>query len=372
MQEKKRRYVEKGIWIIGITIVIGMVLYHAFHYRSTLHGTTQLHTWQEEIEERIETLQQEEYKQIAHQLWEGIEQFNSKEHTRNSIALVGAIGVVSFLGYMIQQHTQKNTQLRIVQQEEKEKLEWEQAVEQAIQNEEWKVYYQPKIDLKTEKPIGAEALVRWEKDGEMLSPHAFIPILEQYGWIHKLDKYVFTKVCEEQAKWKQTYQSNIIMAVNISKQQLREQTIEDYVAITEQYGVERQYIELEITESTAMEDEEIARNIFLKIKEAGFLLSIDDFGTGYSSLSMLQDMPIDILKIDKVFLQKADMQKETQNMIEYILFIAKHLQLKTLVEGVETKEQVEFLKALECDMVQGYYFAHEMDIQNLQKFIRNE
>ena len=98
MQEKKRRYVEKGIWIIGITIVIGMVLYHAFHYRSTLHGTTQLHTWQEEIEERIETLQQEEYKQIAHQLWEGIEQFNSKEHTRNSIALVGAIGVVSFLG----------------------------------------------------------------------------------------------------------------------------------------------------------------------------------------------------------------------------------------------------------------------------------
>ncbi len=372
MREKKRRYIEKGIGIIGITIVIGTLLYHAFHYRSTLHGTTQLHTWQEEIEERIETLQQEEYKQIAHRIWEAIEHTNSKEHRRNSIALAGTIAIVTFLGYNILQHTRKNKQLAMVEQEEKEKVEWEQAVDQAIQNEEWKIYYQPKIDLKTEKPIGAEALVRWEKDGQVLLPITFIPILEQYGWIDKLDKYVFTKVCEEQAKWKQTYQNNIIMAVNLSKQHLQEQTIKDYVAITEQYGIDRQYIELEITESVAMEEEEKARTIFQKIKEAGFILSIDDFGTGYSSLSMLQDMPIDILKIDKVFLQKADMQKQNKNMIEYILFIAKHLQLKTLAEGVETKEQVDFLKEIECDMAQGYYFAREMPIQNLQKFMRNE
>lgn len=244
----------------------------------------------------------------------------------------------------------------------------ESSMEDALKNREFKVVYQPKTLTDNEKFIGAEALIRWYKDGDIISPGKFIPLFEKNKFIIKLDLYIFEQVCKDMASWKEKYDYIPIVSINVSKEHfVDENFINEYVKITDKYNLDRACIDLEITESATIDGKVDVLKILNTIKEKGFTISIDDFGTGYSSLSMLQNMPIDIIKIDKVFVDKADLNSN-QNIINYIMILANRLGVKTIAEGVETKEQVDFIKSIKCDMIQGYYYSKPLSKQDFEDY----
>lgn len=260
----------------------------------------------------------------------------------------------------------------ILEKQLMEEQEIEASMEDAIKNEEFVIVYQPKILTSTEKLIGAEALVRWHKNGTVIPPNKFIPLFEKNKFIMKLDLYIFERVCKDMAAWKETYGYVPTISINVSKEHfVNENFIDTYVDICNQYGVERSLIDLEITESATVDETIDILKILNTIKEKGFTISIDDFGTGYSSLSMLQNMPIDIIKIDKVFVDQADLNSQ-KNIINYIMILANRLGVKTIVEGVETKEQVEFVKNLKCDMIQGYYYAKPLSKKEFEDYFNKK
>ena len=247
----------------------------------------------------------------------------------------------------------------------------EQEMYQALMNKEFKVYYQPKMYANSEELYGAEALVRWEHNGKMIPPSEFVPLFEKNKFILKLDVYVFEQVCNDMKKWKEKYSKEPIISVNVSRDHfLDEHFLEKYMIIASKYGIDTNKIDLEITESATVEAGIDIIEIMNKMKKLGFLISIDDFGTGYSSLSTLQDMPADILKIDKSFVDRIG--KNEKNMVDYILTIAKELKLTTIAEGVETKEQKDYLLEKGCDIIQGYYYAKPMPEEEFEEYMKKE
>ncbi len=248
----------------------------------------------------------------------------------------------------------------------------ESCMENALKNGEFKVIYQPKVFVETEKLRGAEALVRWQKDGKMIPPSKFIPLFERNKFIIKLDLYIFEQACKDMARWKKEYNYEPNISINVSKEHfVNENFIEEYVKISDKYNIKRSQIDLEITESAAIDENIDTLKILNNIKEKGYTISIDDFGTGYSSLSMLQNMPIDLIKIDKVFVDKADLNSN-RNIINYIMLLAKRLDVKTIVEGVETKEQVDFVKKLKCDIIQGYYYSKPISREDFEEYFNKK
>lgn len=253
--------------------------------------------------------------------------------------------------------------------EKESKIEHE--MYQALMNKEFKVYYQPKINTKEETLYGAEALVRWKHKGKMIPPNEFIPLFEKNKFILKLDAYIFEQVCSDMKMWKEKYNKELVVSVNVSREHfLDEHFLEKYMLIASKYGVNPNNIDLEITESATIEAGIDIIEIMNKMKKLGFLISIDDFGTGYSSLSTIQDMPADIIKIDKSFVDRIG--KNEKNIIDYILNIAKELNLKTIAEGVETKEQRDYLLEKACDIVQGYYYAKPMPEEKFEEYMNKE
>lgn len=240
----------------------------------------------------------------------------------------------------------------------------------AIENENFKVWFQPKFDTKTEKLVGAEALVRWEKDdGTIVSPSDFIYVFENDGLIVRLDEYVFRKVCSIVKNWLDKGISIVPVSVNISRATLHhEGTIEKYKKIIEEYNIPIELIPLEITESTeytSKQIEELAR----KLKESGFRIDMDDFGTGFSSLASLNIIPFDVVKIDKSlvdFIGTPDGNEIIKHAIEIVHFKKIHV----VAEGVEKKEQLDFLKSLNCESIQGYYFSPPMPYEKCLDFIK--
>lgn len=246
----------------------------------------------------------------------------------------------------------------------------ESCMEEALSNHEFTVIYQPKTFTSNEKLAGAEALIRWHKDGEIIPPSKFIPLFEKNKFIIKLDLYIFEQVCKDLAAWREKYQYMPTVSINVSKEHfVAENFIDEYVKICKKYHIEPKSIDLEVTESATIDQNIDILKVLHNIKARGFMISIDDFGTGYSSLSMLQNMPVDILKIDKVFVDKADLQSN-HNIINYIMFIAKHLGVKTIVEGVETKEQMEFVKAIGCHIIQGYYYSKPITKEEFEEYFK--
>ena len=247
----------------------------------------------------------------------------------------------------------------------------EQEMYQALMNNEFKVYYQPKVYVQDEKLYGAEALVRWEHNGKMVPPSEFVPLFEKNKFILKLDVYVFEQVCSDMKKWKEKYGKEPVISVNVSREHfLDEHFLEKYMLIATKNGINTNKIDLEITESATVEAGIDIIEIMNKMKKLGFLISIDDFGTGYSSLSTLQDMPADILKIDKSFVDRIG--KNEKNMIDYILTMAKESKLTTIAEGVETKEQRDYLLEKGCDIIQGYYYAKPMPEEEFEVYMEKE
>lgn len=246
----------------------------------------------------------------------------------------------------------------------------ESTMEKALENNEFKVVYQPKMYAKSETISGAEALVRWQTEDGMVPPGKFISLFEKNKFILKLDLYVFKQACSDIASWKEMFGFQPVVSINVSKEHfINERFIDEYVEIADQYKLDRSKIDLEITESATMDDNINILKILNNIKEKGFMISIDDFGTGYSSLSMLQNMPIDVIKIDKVFVDKADLSS-SENIINYIMYLAKRLEVKTIVEGVETKEQVDFMKKLNCDVIQGYYYSKPIPKEEFEEYVK--
>lgn len=249
----------------------------------------------------------------------------------------------------------------------------ENIMEDALEKGEFMVYLQPKYDLNTssKKIIGAEALVRWKHEGEIISPGRFIPIFEKNGFVTKLDFYMFREVCKLQKKWKNLGLEPKNISVNMSRLHFPNRnfvkTLSDCCV---EFDIEPKYFEIEITESAAYENINILMNVFSEIKDAGFHVSIDDFGTGYSSLNMLKDLPVDVLKIDRSFLtENADEAENASKIIACVVSLASSLDISTICEGIETKEQAVLLSKLGCNMAQGFYFARPMPVNDYEKLV---
>ena len=240
-------------------------------------------------------------------------------------------------------------------------------MKKALKNNEFIIYYQPKIYAKTEEIYGAEALVRWKRKDKIIMPSKFIPIFESNKFILKLDLYIFEQVCKDMKEWKGKHNFDLIVSVNVSREHFTEENfLAKYVEIASKYGIDTNKIDLEITESATIDSKINITKIMGEIKKAGFLISIDDFGTGYSSLNILHDMPIDILKIDKSFVDQIGRE---DSIIENILNIAKKFNLKTIAEGVETKKQKDYLENNGCNIIQGYYYSKPIQKNELEEFI---
>ncbi|WP_312353512.1 putative bifunctional diguanylate cyclase/phosphodiesterase [Aminipila sp.] len=231
---------------------------------------------------------------------------------------------------------------------------------------------QPKYSLADEKLIGAEVLVRWKHpELGMLSPLLFIPLFEENGFIEKLDMYIFETTCKMIQKWnKATIDKIPRISVNISRVTLgRRNLVKELKEITEKYEIQTNDMEIEITEGTLERNADRIIKIINDLKSVGFYVSIDDFGSGYSSLSILKDMPADIIKIDKEFLSETFDSQKGKKIINSIIKMSKELKLETVAEGIETREQAEALKAMNCDVAQGYYFARPMHPEEFESMI---
>lgn len=250
----------------------------------------------------------------------------------------------------------------------------EKDFEEAVENNEFKIFLQPKFDIKTEKIVGAEALIRREKSGKLIMPNFFIPEYEKTNLITKLDMFVFESICKQMKEWKEEKYKLLPIAVNESRKVLYNKNhIKELEEILKKYEINPNLIELELTETAVVKDIESAKEAERKVHSLGFVVSMDDFGVGYSSFYMLKNINIDILKIDKSFSDEVIGNKRGKIILESIIDMAKKLEMKTVAEGIETKEQVEYLKQIGCDMVQGYYFEKPISIKEFEeKYLKGQ
>ena len=247
--------------------------------------------------------------------------------------------------------------------------DYESIMPAALKKREFQCYLQPKYGLRSRNIEGAEALIRWNSpEFGFISPGDFIPIAEKNGFVVELDFFILEEVCRTMRHWIDEGKKPVVISVNQSRLHLN---YDDYIwrlrEIVDKYDIPYEYIELELTESVFTENAEKLLKIMHKLHEIGFKLSLDDFGSGYSSLNMLKDMPVDVVKIDKEFFSDTMNTRKGRAVISTVVDLAKNLDMDVISEGVETREQVEFLTEIHCAMVQGYYFAKPMPITDFEK-----
>lgn len=240
-------------------------------------------------------------------------------------------------------------------------------MEEALITHQFEVYYQPKYNMDDENISGAEALVRWvHPQLGFMSPGEFIPLFEKNGFITKLDFYVWEETCKNLSKWKAEGRKPIPVSVNISQMDFAVLDLaERIIQLADSYGIEKELIHLEITESVYTQDRLHITQTVNTLRQNGFKIEMDDFGTGYSSLNVLSELSIDVLKLDMKFIQKH--VDNRRNLLGFVISLSKWLNLETIAEGVETKEQVERLKSFGCDYVQGYYYAKPMPREEFER-----
>ncbi|SCW45609.1 diguanylate cyclase (GGDEF) domain-containing protein [Ruminococcaceae bacterium YRB3002] len=245
-------------------------------------------------------------------------------------------------------------------------------VDTAIARDEFHVFLQPKFDIRQEVIKGSEALIRWNyKSKEMLTPGRFIPFFEKDGSIGKIDDIVLEKVCKALVRWKEEGKPLYPVSVNLSRKRLYDPDIISHlVGIVDRYGVSHELIDFELTESATYDNKEYMLQVLESLREQGFKISMDDFGTGYSSLSLLTEMPLDTLKIDKSFVDKLGTENEREQdviVIRLIIALARELGFLCLAEGAERKEQVDLLRSLGCDVIQGYYYSKPIPMDEFDR-----
>ncbi|MDE7120622.1 MAG: bifunctional diguanylate cyclase/phosphodiesterase, partial [Oscillospiraceae bacterium] len=247
--------------------------------------------------------------------------------------------------------------------------EMEKSLSEAIENHYLQLYYQPKVDIHTEKIIGAEALVRWiQPDGTMISPNVFIPIAEKAGMISAISHFVLCEACEQTAKWQKMSLSRIVMSINFASGDFYQANVCEVIRNQlDKFGLESKYLELELTERLALGDINYTVQQMNALREMGILLAMDDFGTGYSSLSYIQLLPLTLLKLDRSFIIEIETDKVAQEIVSAVIKIAKSMNMETIAEGVEYQPQAEILKEMGCDYIQGYLYGKPMPPEEFQK-----
>lgn len=245
----------------------------------------------------------------------------------------------------------------------------ENDMEKALANKEFQVYLQPKYSTKGEELSGAEALVRWIHPIEgFVAPFRFIPIFEDNGFITQLDDYMITEVARQQAKWIAEGKKVVPISVNVSRVHfVREDLAEHICRLVDQFKVPHDVIELELTESAFFDDKGVLLNTIKKLKSYGFPTSMDDFGAGYSSLNSLKELPLDVVKLDAGFFREAEEEERGKLIVGDTISLAKKLNMRIVAEGIETREQVDFLAQMDCDLIQGYYFAKPMPVSEFEE-----
>ncbi len=244
----------------------------------------------------------------------------------------------------------------------------------ALENNEFQVFYQPKISIETGKVVGAEALARWIRpDGEVISPAKFVPIFEENGFITDMDFAVYRRSIADIRRWLRIGIDVPLISLNVSRHHLGDDTFcEKLNALIDNIGVPHKYIELEITESLLTDHIEKLIETVTWFKERGYRISVDDFGSGYSSLNLITMLPFDTLKIDGGFFLKNDLTEKNRKVITSVVTLAKSLNLETVSEGVETQTQVDFLKELGCDMIQGFFYYKPMCCEQFEEILKNQ
>lgn len=247
-----------------------------------------------------------------------------------------------------------------------ETISLDKNMKQALKNNEYSLFYQPKIDLSTSKIIGVEALIRWKNPKKgFISPSTFIPLAEENGFIKELGTWIIDEAIQQSIKWKEM-DINIPISINISAKQLLDKNfVNDFIEKLEKNSVESSKIDIEITEYLFIQAVE-TKDKLNKLHDYGIKISLDDFGTGYSSLSYLKKFPIDYLKIDKAFLDDFN-SHDGAIFLETIVKMGQMLNLKVIAEGVETKEQIDYLKSISCDQYQGYFFSKPLSSNDFEK-----
>lgn len=256
----------------------------------------------------------------------------------------------------------------------KREVEITSSIPKALANGEFKVFFQPKIETDTLHLMGAEALLRWQKpDGSYIYPDEFIPLIERSGQIVDVDYYVYREVFRFIAKRLQEGRKAVPISLNVSRVHLNKMHILEYVKeLFEEYQIPYSMVEFELTESIYLDNTERALELIKGLHNMGTKVSMDDFGSGYSSLNLLSKLPIDIIKLDKVFLKEGDLQESDKIIISCVVDMAKKLQIMSLCEGVETMEQSNYLKEVGCQMQQGFYFSRPIPQAVFEKLLEEK
>lgn len=270
-----------------------------------------------------------------------------------------------------------NTYYKFYDESTRKKLMDEQYIianmETALNEKQFEVYYQPKYELKSEKAVGAEALVRWNNPQKgLMSPADFIPLFEKNGFITELDIYVWESCCRLLRRRLDEGKMVIPVSVNVSRTDIYNPNIAKIlISLMKKYKLSPQYFFLEITESAYTEDSQQLIETVSYLKKLGFIIEMDDFGTGYSSLNMLSELPIDVVKLDLRFMKNHE-KYNGRSVMSFIVSLAKWMDLKLIAEGVETQEQVDFLRSLNCEYAQGYYYAKPMPQADFERLLDGE
>ena len=243
----------------------------------------------------------------------------------------------------------------------------------ALAENQFMIFYQPKFDVRPDTPIlsGAEALVRWKHPTlGFISPGVFIPLFEENGLIQKLDHYVWRETARQIRSWKDSYGFAVPVSVNVSRIDMFDPNLMDTLqSLLEEFDIASEYLHLEVTESAYTQNSGQIVEAVERLRSIGFQIEMDDFGTGYSSLNMISSLPIDVLKLDMQFIRSAFREGGNTKMLEIVIDIADYLSVPVIAEGVETEEQLDSLKQLGCDLVQGYFFSKPVPAVEFEPFI---
>jgi EAL domain-containing protein (putative c-di-GMP-specific phosphodiesterase class I) len=255
------------------------------------------------------------------------------------------------------------------------RLSLETDLRKALDQGEFRVYYQPIVSLQTGKIAGFEALTRWQRPEGIVSPFEFIAVAEEIGLIIPMNRQLVHEACQHLRSWQSEFPSSppLTMSVNVSSREFAQPDLASEIRkALPQTGVDPGCLQLEIIETIAMGDAEKSGRVLAQLQALGVRLSIDDFGTGYSSLSRLRRIPVDTLKIDRAFISHMDSDPESREIVRIIIMLAHNLGLKVVAEGAETEEHVNLLKQLNCEMVQGYFFSRPADDQAMSQLLAGD
>ncbi|WP_197029578.1 GGDEF domain-containing phosphodiesterase [Butyrivibrio sp. AE3004] len=249
----------------------------------------------------------------------------------------------------------------------------EDSFEESLSNNEFKVFFQPKVDTRTHTLVGAEALSRWLCKGEYVYPAEFVPVLERNSYSIGLDIYVMEEVCRTLRHWIDNGLDPVPISVNFSRSDLSDERLADQILeITKKYNIDLDYIQIEVTETATQKEKGLITNFLNKLNGMHIASSIDDFGTGYSSLGILRDLPVSTIKIDKSFIDNEVLTSRDEIVLKNIINMARELDIEVITEGVERPDQIELLQRVGCNHVQGFFYDKPLSLEEFEKRLKNK